>query len=204
MIETVLFDLGNVLVHFSHERMFAQMGALCGRSGPEIAALCRELDLNDRFERGEISESEFHRALERAVGRPIDRHALYLASSDIFWLNDSMVPVVRALRSSGRRLVLLSNTTAPHLRFVGENFTILDELDEQVVSFKVGAMKPDAPIYYAALDRIGCPPDRCLYVDDLAENIEAGRRFGLDAEVFTDTASFLGHLRQRGVELPPC
>ena len=39
MIRTCLFDMGNVLLHFCHERMCAQIGGLCGRTAAEVRAL---------------------------------------------------------------------------------------------------------------------------------------------------------------------
>ncbi|MFO0948072.1 MAG: HAD family phosphatase [Planctomycetota bacterium] len=201
MIDTLLFDLGNVLVYFSHERMFAQMAELCGRSPAEVVTLCRQSGINDRFERGEISEAEYHREFEALVRSNVDPEKLYQAASDIFWSNDSIRPIVAKAKQRGLRLVLLSNTTSAHFRFIQERFDVLEPFDEWIVSYEVGAMKPDAPMYEAALERIQCPPQRCLYLDDLEANIQAGRDFGLQAEVYTDTPTLLNHLKERGLEL---
>jgi len=203
-IRTFLFDMGNVLVHFSHERMCAQMGALCGRSGPEIRGLLFDTGLQGDFERGHVSESTFHRRLEAAVGRPVDFEALRLAGSDIFQLNSSIVGVLDALRGRGHRLVMLSNTSVSHYEFVRERFDLLDRFDDFVLSFRVGALKPDAAIFSAALEAIHCDPAECFYTDDIPVYVEAGRNFGLQAEVFTDTAALLEQLRARGISLSTC
>lgn len=199
MIRTVLFDLGNVLVYFSHERMCAQIADVCGRDASEVRELLLDGGLQWAFERGDVSEAEFHRRLEKATGRTIDFDALRRAASDIFELNTSVVPVVDALKKRGHRLVLLSNTNRLHFEFVRERFDILDRFDEFVLSFEVGAIKPERSIFEVALDKIECRPQECFYTDDTAGHVEAGRRFGLDAEVFTDTETLLGHLRQRGI-----
>lgn len=201
MIDTFLFDLGNVLVYFSHERMFAQMAALCERPPEEISKLCRESGINDRLERGEISEERYHREFENLVRRPVDPDRLYHAASDIFSSNDSIRPIVAKIKDKGLRLVLLSNTTSAHFRFIKERFNVLELFDEWIVSYEVGAMKPDAPMYEVALEKIQCPADRCFYSDDLEVNVEAGRRFGLRSEIYTDTPTLVKQLRQRGLEL---
>ena len=203
-IRTFLFDMGNVLVHFSHERMCAQMGALCGRSGLEICALLFDTGLQGEFERGHVSEPEFHRRLEKAVGRPLEFEGLRQAGSDIFQLNSSIVGVLDALRGRGHRLVLLSNTSISHYEFVRERFDLLDRFDDFVLSFRVGALKPDAAIFAAALEAIHCDPAECFYTDDIPAYVEAGRRFGLRAEVFTDTIALLGQLRDLGIALTAC
>jgi putative hydrolase of the HAD superfamily len=201
VIRTFLFDMGNVLVHFSHERMCAQIGALCDKPASEIRSLLFDTGLQHDFERGWISEAELHRRLEEAAGRSIDFNRLRRAGSDIFHLNATIVPLLDALRARGRRLVLLSNTSISHYEFVRDEFEVLDRFDDLVLSFRVGAIKPEAAIFHAALDAIHCDPVECFYTDDIAAYVAAGRSFGLQAEVFTDTATLVDQLRARGISL---
>ena len=49
MIRTFLFDMGNVLVHFSHEKMCAQMGALCEKSAEEVRDVLFESGMQADF-----------------------------------------------------------------------------------------------------------------------------------------------------------
>ena len=199
MIQTFLFDMGNVLVSFCHDRMCRQMGELCGRSGSQIRKQLIDTGLQWEFERGEVTPDEFHQRFEVAVGTKIDRGRLRIASSDIFTPNESLLPVLIQLKSRGHRLVLLSNTTIWHFEFVRERFEVLEPFDDFVLSCRAGAMKPDAPIYEAALRLIQCDPGDCFYTDDIPAYIDAGREHGLNAEVFTDTASLIRHLQARGV-----
>ena len=208
MIQTFLFDMGNVLVSFCHDRMCRQMGELCGRSGPDVRSLLIDTGLQWEFERGQVTPSEFHLRFEAAVNTAVDRDRLVLASSDIFTPNESLLPVLAQLKSRGHRLVLLSNTTLWHFEFVRERFDVLKPFDDFVLSCRAGAMKPDAAIYEAALHAIHCDPADCFYTDDIPAYIESGRKHGLDAEVFTDTAGLIRHLHARGVVIPdyswPC
>ncbi len=201
MIRTLLFDMGNVLVHFCHDRMCAQIGELCAKSGPEIRRLLIDSDLQFQFERGQITEEQFQSELQRQVGQTLDRDELYRAGSDIFALNTSIVPVLSSLKTAGFRLVLLSNTSAPHVRFVRENFGVLDDFDDYVLSYEVGAVKPDDAIFAAALAKIECAPEECFFTDDIEDNILAARRHGFQAEQFTETESLVIHLQKRGLEL---
>ena len=50
MIRTLLFDLGNVLLHFSHQRLCAQMGELCGKPAEAIRRLLFDTTLQRDFE----------------------------------------------------------------------------------------------------------------------------------------------------------
>ncbi|MCH8831063.1 MAG: HAD family phosphatase, partial [Planctomycetes bacterium] len=182
--------MGNVLVHFSHSRMCAQMGRLCGKSGREIQAVVFETGLQDDFERGRIDENEFHSAFARAVDEAVDLPALREAASDIFSVNEPMPAMLDGLHRQGYRLVLLSNTSVWHFQWVSEQFDVLNRFDDKIVSFQTGAIKPEPLIFERALEVIDCDPGECLFTDDIAENVESGRRFGLEGVVFTTAESF--------------
>jgi len=201
VIQTFLFDMGNVLVHFCHDRMCRQMGALCGRTGDEVRSLLFGSELQHRFECGHVNEDEFHREFERLVEREVEFASLLHAGSDIFTENEAILPVLASLKRQGHRLVLLSNTSVSHYEFVRRNFRVLEPFDDLVLSFEVGAMKPQPAIYEAALTMIECPPEHCFYTDDIPAYVEAGRRFGLQAEVFTDAATLRKQLAARGIEV---
>lgn len=201
MIKTFLFDMGNVLVSFCHDRMCRQMGELCGRSGPEIRRLLIDTGLQWAFERGEVTPDEFQQRFEAAVETKVDRERLAFASSDIFTPNESLLPVLYELKSRGHRLVLLSNTTEWHFEFVRDHFDMLKPFDDYVLSCRAGAMKPDAPIFDAALRMIDCDPGECFYTDDIPDYIAAGRKHGLDAEVFIDSVALVLQLKSRGIAI---
>lgn len=200
-IRTCLFDMGNVLVHFCHERMCRQMGALCGRTGEEIRRLVLDSGVQWDFERGRHTEDEFHRTFQQAVQQTIPLETLRHAASDIFTLNEPIVPVLDGLKARGIRLVLLSNTSAFHFEFVQRRWDVLQRFDDFVVSYKVGAIKPEPAIFEAALQAIHCRPHECFYTDDIPAYIEMARRFGLQAEVFTDVPSLRAQLAERSVVL---
>ena len=201
MIRTVFFDMGNVLLHFSHERMCEQIGALCGRDGPTIRELLFGTELQSDFERGQVSEAEMHQRLESAVSCALNFEALVRAVSDIFGLNEPIVPVLDALKSQGFRLVLISNTSISHLNWVRKEYDLLGRFDHLVVSCETGAIKPEPAIFEAALAAARCDPQECFYTDDIPEYIETARTYGIDAEVFVDTPTLVEHLARRGIDV---
>lgn len=200
-IKTFLFDLGNVLLFFSHERMCAQLGEICGKSAQQIRELLIDTEQHLVYERGEISEVEFHDWFQTVTQRDVPLTALRRAAADIFEENRSMCPVLDQLKQQGHRLVLLSNTNASHIHFIRETYDILERFDDLVLSYEAGAVKPDSRIYEEALSRIECAPQECFYTDDIPEYVSRGRTFGLQSEVYTNTESFLSQLKQRGLSL---
>jgi glucose-1-phosphatase len=200
LIRTLLIDLGNVLVFFSHERMCAQIADVCGAPVADLKQVLLEQHLQRRFERGEVSEDEFRAALEAKFARPLDPEALKRAAADIFTLNEPMVPLLDRWKRDGYRLVLLSNTCVTHYEWVREQFDLLDRFDDLVLSYQVGAVKPEEAIFQDALAAIDCPPEECFYTDDIADYIARGRSFGLRSEVFRDVPTLMAQLEQLGVK----
>ena len=199
-VRTLLIDLGNVLLYFSHERMCAQIAQACQAPLADLQQILFSGQLQRRFERGEISEEGFRQVLETKLGRPLDPEALRRAGSDIFSLNDPMVPLLDLWKRDGYRLVLLSNTCVTHYEWVLEHFDLLNRFDNCVLSYRVGAVKPEKAIFQAALEAIECPPEECFYTDDIEEYVHQGRSFGLKAEVFRDVPTLTSQLEKLGVK----
>jgi putative hydrolase of the HAD superfamily len=199
-LRTLLIDLGNVLLFFSHERMCAQVAEVCQVPLTDLHRILFQQQLQRRFERGEVSEEGFRRELEEALGRPLDAAALRRAGSDIFSLNAPMVRLLDRWKRDGYRLVLLSNTCVTHYDWVTEHFDLLHLFDHCVLSYQVGAVKPEAAIFQAALDTIECAPEECFYTDDIEEYVASARTYGLHAEVFRDIPTLTRQLERLGVK----
>lgn len=201
MIRTCLFDMGNVLLHFSHDRMCQQIGTLCGKTGDDLRRLLLDSGVQWEFERGLMSAEEFHRHFQELVGTMVDFQELIVAASDIFELNRPMVDILRSLKKQNYRLVLFSNTSVWHFEFIRKRFDILENFDQFVLSFEVNAIKPEPEMYRAGLRSIRCTPQECFYTDDIPRYVEAARKFGFDAEIFTDSDRLVRQLAARGVEV---
>jgi len=202
-IQTCLFDLGNVLLYFSHARMLSQIAVVCGVPDPIVRDWLFGADkLQIRYETGDFDDDGFRHELEQRIGRSIDAEGLYRATADIFTLHAEMLPLLTELRELGLRLVLLSNTCPAHIRWAIERWPqLLALFDRLVLSYEARAMKPSPRIFKAALQEIACPPENCFYTDDIAEYVTAGQTHGLQAAVFVNAAQCRAELRSRGVPL---
>lgn len=198
-IETCFFDMGNVLVYFSHDIMYRNVAALCGVSAERARELLALKGLNEQLERGAVTEEQFHAEVESALGRQIDIDDLRIAVADIFHLNESIVPLLQELKSLGIRLVLLSNTSITHLRFIKQQFDVLSWFDDMTTSCESKALKPETAIYNDALARANCPPEHCFYTDDIEDYVVKARQFGINAEVYSETTHTRAALRNLGV-----
>jgi 2-haloacid dehalogenase len=79
---------------------------------------------------------------------------------------------------------------------------ILRVFREFIVSFQVGAMKPDPRIYEEALRRSGLPATACVFVDDRPANVEGAARVGMHALLFQSPERLAAELTRLGVAVP--
>jgi 2-haloacid dehalogenase len=108
--------------------------------------------------------------------------------------------ILRALHDRGVRLVALTNWSAETIHHGPEVFPEVFALfDDIVVSGAEGVAKPDRAIFQVLADRLGHPLQGVFYVDDNLRNVDAARTAGLDAVPFTDSATLLHDLQQRGL-----
>jgi putative hydrolase of the HAD superfamily len=199
MLKTIIFDLGRVIVPFEFERGFALIAPHAGLTPEAVAARMRETDLMIRYERGELESGEFVEQLGRWIGFSL-RVAEFAPMWSSIFLPHTLIPESLLLALKGSyRLVLLSNTNAMHFEFLERQYPLLRHFDEHVLSFRAGAVKPEARIFEAAIAAARCRPEECFFTDDIPAYVEAARGHGIDAVVFENADRTMEELRRRGV-----
>jgi putative hydrolase of the HAD superfamily len=200
--EFIYFDLGNVICYFDRPRQFRQIAELTGANEKQVAELLAGDDgMLWKCERGEITDDEYHQQYSQATGTTSDFSAFLHAHSDIFTLNTSILPLLAHLEDSQIPLGLLSNTGSAHWRHVTDGrFTIVNSAFRvQVLSFQVGAMKPDEKVFRRAIEVAGVPAGRIVFIDDIPAYAEAARQAGIDAIQYNSTWELTHQLLARGV-----
>lgn len=139
---------------------------------------------------GSISEREVHEQVAARLGLDAPQVEAFMANLWAEYLgtpNEELIDYVRGLRGSCR-LGILSNS------FVGarERETTLyhfDELVEQIVySHEIGVGKPDLRAFEAACGSLEVRPESCLFIDDVAANVEAAQAAAMQAYLFEGNA----------------
>lgn len=198
--EFIYFDLGKVLLEFSHEKMCAQMAKRVGLEPQLVKDILFEGDLIERYEVGQLNSTQFCDAFFEKCGASCDPQELLWAGSDIFELKSEMLPLVAHLSLSGSRLGILSNTCAAHWEFAKERFSFLSDFFPLVaLSFELGNVKPGESIYRQAAIKAKTEPRRIFFVDDRPENVQGAIAEGWDAHVFQSAEQTLRLLLDRGV-----
>lgn len=201
MIKTMFFDLGNVLVFFSHEKMCGQISACSGLTPETVKQILFKERLQEAYETGNIDSAGVYQVFQARSSHSFTLQDLMEAASDIFIPNTPLWPLVEHLKQMGLRLILLSNTSECHFNYVYAHYPVLRLFDDKILSYEVGAMKPDSRIFQKALSRSSCHPEECFYTDDIPEYIAGAKKAGLDAELFVGVPALKQALAARGVSV---
>lgn len=194
------FDMGNVLLYFSHEKMAAQVARVAGIDSATAWRLLFKDGLHWAYERGELTREQIYGRFCEAAGARADIEQLDAAANDIFALNAPIVGLVGRLATAGYRLGVCSNTTASHWQHCTSRFTILTSVfPVHALSYRLRAMKPEASFYSAAAALAGVAPEQIFFTDDRADNVAAAAAAGWDAVQFESVSQINEELRSRGV-----
>ena len=188
-----------MLVNFSVDQMLRQIGAVAGVAAEEVRAAVFGNGLMRQHESGRLSDREFYEAFCAATGRRPDYDALATAASEIFELNRPVLPLVAQLGQAGYRMGILSNTCSLHWEYCRRRYRIVaEQFDVYALSYRIGAVKPEAAIFRAAADLAGVRPEEIFFVDDMAEHVAGARAAGFDAVQFTTAAGAGGGVAKAG------
>ena len=202
----LIFDFGNVVAHFDYTRACDVLGARLGLTGAAFLERVRAagfLSIVGEYESGRMTAEEFSTAVCGLVGLEVPHDEFAAAWADIFWLNEPVARLVVDLKRLGYTLVLGSNTNDLHAAHFREQFEeTLAHFDRLVLSYEIGHIKPSKAFYLACAEAAGTPPDQCVFIDDMPENVQGARAAGLEGLVYRDFEALRNDLRALGVELP--
>ena len=172
MINTIIFDFGNVFVNLDIEA--AHKHAL---ETFQIESLSEEmLGFNSFYEQGLISTDEFLEFYSENFPK-LSKEALI----DIwnFMLKDfpeSRLDFLKAIQQSSKyKLVLLSNTNALHIDYIKDHVSFYEEFkncfDAFYLSHEINLVKPNQDIFEFIINENELKAEECLFIDDNQDNI---------------------------------
>ncbi len=176
--ETIVFDVGNVLLSFEPERVASLL--------PEQhrAALKEAMFGPDwrwsEFDLGRKPNEQIAGEIAAAAGVPGGADMVLEA---LLRFPETMEPLplyscIEPLKKLGKRLYALTNYAEPSFSLTKERFPALQLLDGEAVSSREQVCKPEKEFYRRLTERYGIDPGRSLYIDDAEANIHAGAELG--------------------------
>ena len=189
--ESILFDMGNVLIDFDPH---AIVSAFCDDK-LTIELLTEEIFLKNEWmnlDRGSISEKEAEASICLRLPKSMHPivHTIFLEWPKTVIVREVMIPLVKQLKSKGYQLYLASNASIRFYEYK-DKIKALDEFNGLLISAEIHQIKPESAFYLSLMSRFDLDPESCFMIDDRKENIEGAASIGIDGTVYDGSIEHL-------------
>ena len=201
MIKNMVFDMGNVLLHFSPSHYVKNLGLENAEDEKKVFNAtyltwkCAYLD------KGDFTEESFVDAVCEDIG---EKYRPYIEKLIFHWADDvkpvdGMADLIKELKDKGYKIYLLSNAGFRQHEY-WERIPGHEYFDGTIVSCDVKAVKPERRIYEKLYETFNLKPEECFFIDDLIINIYGAKETGMDGFVFrNDIDDLRNELKKRNI-----
>ena len=195
---TIVFDLGNTVIRFDHNISATKIANLFKLDSKKIYETFFDSEITRAFDRGMLSPRQFHTEASGLLGIKLPYEDFTKIWADIFWEDESVCRIVRELKGK-YKLFLLSNINRLHFEYIERKFDIIKVFDELVLSYIVGAIKPERIIFEDVIKRAGGDKSGMLYIDDREDLTKEASAMGIDSIVFEGADKLKEAMTKRGI-----
>ena len=201
MIKNIVFDMGDVLMHFT-PKAFADRYDL---SESDKALLIETVFAGADWalcDWGYLTEEQ---VAERACAKLPERLHEAVWGCAAGWFDpvmpvEGMADILRRMKAAGYGLYLLSNAGSHH-RDYWPHVPGSEYFDGVFASSYVKVVKPMPEIYTMMLERFSLDPRECLFIDNNGQNLAGAQLSGMQPLHFVDAKKLLDDLKELGIEL---
>ncbi|WP_051538284.1 HAD family hydrolase [Butyrivibrio proteoclasticus] len=199
-IDTVVFDIGNVLTDFAWDKFLADKGydeAMIKR----IAKATVESEDWVEYDKGNLTNDEIVAKFVENDPEIADEVTDAFQNIDgIILKRDKTIPWIKALKAAGYKVLYLSNFSKQALEGCPEAMAFLDETDGGILSYRDHVVKPFPEIYHLLEERYNLTPEKTVFVDDTEVNIKTARDLGWKGIVYKSYDQAKDELAKLGVK----
>ncbi len=176
------------MLNIDYRKTIDAFRALGVRHFDRLFTQAGQLELFDRFDRGELSPGVFCAELRRLTECPLtDREIVRAWNAMLLDMPAGRIGLLERVRRN-YRLFLLSNTNAIHYpayRQLMQKEHGIDDLsalfEKHYLSHMIGMRKPDMEVYELIMQENGLEPFATLFLDDTPGHVAGARRAGMHA-----------------------
>lgn len=178
-ISTIFFDIGGVLLNIHPEKTFQHLSDCSGISVNEIKNRF-PMDAHEEYEKGNLTNKEWFFAVKKSISDffSLKESDFWKAWGLLLGQEKKSIKLLKKLKDY-YSVWLLSNTNSYHIQNeIKEKFKFPHLVNGAIYSFEVRVRKPDEEIYKIAASKAGSIPERCLFIDDIFENVIVAKDLG--------------------------
>lgn len=179
MINTIIFDIGNVLADFTWEEFFRSKGY----TGVMFNRITKASVMNEKwseYDKGLISDEEILQCfVDSDPEIEADIRRCFVNVKGIVSRNDYAIPWIKELKERGYKVLYLSNFSRKAEIECAEALDFIPYTDGGILSYKEHVIKPMPKIYELLIDRYNLSPKECVFLDDTEINLTGASAFGI-------------------------
>ena len=203
MINTIIFDLGAVLIDWNPEYLYRKLFD----NEEEMRHFLTNITTSEWNE-----EQDGGRSLHDATELLLTQYPEHQENIRAFYGRweemlggpiEATVEIFRKLRETGKyKFYALTNWSAETFWIAKERYELLSWFDGIVVSGEEKTRKPFPEFYQILLNRYGVNPAEALFIDDNLRNIKAAEKLGIPSIHFTSADALRTELAEGyGIEV---
>lgn len=195
-IKALIFDFGGVLLRTEDDAPRKMLAERLGISKNELENLVFASPSSFHAMVGEISSAAHWQEVARKLKvnpREISDIRNQFFAGDR--LDMDLIAHLHRLRKD-YKIGLLSNAWDDLRTLLNDQFGILKIFDAAIISAEVGLIKPDLRIYQLAAEKLSVPANQAIFIDDVAENVQAAQKVGMSAIQFRSPSQILAEINQ--------
>ncbi|SEG02055.1 haloacid dehalogenase superfamily, subfamily IA, variant 3 with third motif having DD or ED [Butyrivibrio sp. Su6] len=199
-IDTIVFDIGNVLTDFAWDKFLVFKG-YDDKMVERIAKATVYSDDWVEYDKGNLTNEEIiARFVENDPEIRTDIEDSFKNIDGIILKREKTIPWIRALKAAGYKVLYLSNFSKQALEGCPDAMAFLDETDGGILSYREHVVKPDPAIYNLLVSRYNLTPSKTVFIDDTPVNIEAAQNLGWKGIIYRDYNQVVDELATLGVK----
>ena len=187
-IDTVVFDIGGVLVELGRFRFLEKKGFTGEKANRVMYATMRSKDWVQMDLNNIPVEEILERFIRNDPGMEAEIRYMFEDLNGIVERRESSLPWLRRIKKSGRRILYLSNYSHKIMRECADALYFLPEMDGGLFSCDFHMVKPDPDFFRLLIEKYQLDPSRCVFIDDIETNLEGARAVGMHTILFENPA----------------
>ncbi len=200
MINTIIFDMGGVLIDFDPVKIVNRYKELSAEDKTTLLEIIFDSAMWAMLDFGFYTDEEYTEIVKRLTP---ERLHFYVRDIIMKW-DDPLIPmegtadVVRDLKARRYKMYLLSNASTRQKEYF-KKVPGNECFDAAVISSYEKKWKPMPEFYQILLDRYDLIPQECIFIDDLKRNIDAAEALGISTIQFTNAKDLRMELEKREI-----
>ena len=185
-IKNIIFDIGNVILHFDLEKVLPHFAKTEAERDFLIQEVVHSPEwlLYSLVDTGFLSRQQAIAIVEDRTNHKNDKliEDFWYHYNEYSFIDEKVLNQLKILKEKGYSIYLLSNINE-HTFISIQDSELFKIVDGYVFSYLEHQVKPYESIYLTLLERFKLQKEECLLIDDNLNNVSTAKKLGMQAEV---------------------